>query len=92
MTRAQNLAISRALLRRLESYPNFPLNALETVVELRTCLDQIERRAVESARERGATWEDIATAVGVSRQAIYQKYRNHREDAAVSRNGRRPKR
>jgi hypothetical protein len=91
MARAENLAISRTLLRRLENYPNFPLNALETVVELRACLDQIERRAVESARERGATWEDIAEAIGVSRQAIYQKYRNHSGNAA-SRNGGRPRR
>jgi hypothetical protein len=92
MARVQDLTISRTLLRRLENYPNLPLNALETVVELRACLDEIERRAVESARDRGATWEDIAEAIGVSRQAIYQKYRNHRDNASASHNGRRPKR
>jgi hypothetical protein len=84
----ENLTISRTLLRRLENYPDFPLNALVTVVELRACLDEIERRAIGAARERGATWEDIADAIGVSRQAIYQKYRNHRDDPAGNLNGR----
>jgi predicted nucleic acid-binding protein len=69
-------AVSRALIRRLESYETFPLEALETVVALRRALDTIESRAVGIARERGATWDHIAEAAGVTRQAVYQKHRN----------------
>lgn len=76
----QDLALSRTLVRRIENHPAFPLQALESVVQVRRCLDEIEARAVEIAREKGATWKDIAEAVGVTRQAIYQKYRNHREN------------
>jgi hypothetical protein len=70
-------AVSRALIRRLESYETFPLEALETVVALRRALDTIESRAVGIARERGATWDHIAEAAGVTRQAVYQKHRNN---------------
>jgi hypothetical protein len=69
-------ALSRTLIRRLESYETFPLEALETVVALRRALDTIESRAVGIARERGATWDHIAEAAGVTRQAMYQKHRN----------------
>jgi hypothetical protein len=68
--------LNRALIRRIDSHDAFPITALEAVVQARRCLDEIERSAVTSARERGATWEDIAQALGVTRQAIYQKYRN----------------
>lgn len=68
------ISLSRALLRRAESYEAFPLESLETVVQLRRALEVIEARAIEIARERGATWDDIAEAVGVTRQAIYQKH------------------
>ena len=68
------ISVSRALLRRLECYESFPLESLESVVQLRRKLDAIEARAIEVARERGATWDDIAEAAGVTRQAIYQKF------------------
>ncbi len=68
-------------MRHVENYPEFPLSALEAVVRIRRCLDEVEDRAIETARERGATWEDIATALGVTRQAVYQKYRHHHEAA-----------
>ena len=63
----------------------FPLAALEAVVETRRHLDAVERAAVEAAREKGATWEDIAEALGVSRQAIYQKYRQRNGNLAAAR-------
>lgn len=72
--KAQQMSLSRALLRRAESHETFPLEALESVVQLRRALDEIEARAIEVARERGATWDDIAEAAGVTRQAIYQKF------------------
>ena len=48
------------------------------MVHIRACLNEIEAGAVDSAREKGATWDDLARAMGVTRQAVYQKYRNHR--------------
>jgi hypothetical protein len=81
MEQPTELARSRALLRRLESYESFPLEALESVIHLRRALDTIETRAVEIARERGATWDDIAEAAGVTRQAMYQKHRNGRRNS-----------
>jgi hypothetical protein len=72
--------ISRRLLRRLKSQSDFPLEALEAVVEIRHGLKAVERDAVMTARAKGATWDDIAAAIGVTRQAAYQKYRNHNGD------------
>jgi hypothetical protein len=68
--------LNRALIRRIDSHEAFPITALEAVVDARRCLDEVERSAVAVARDLGATWEDIAQALGVTRQAIYQKYRN----------------
>jgi hypothetical protein len=73
--------ISRSLLRRLQSHADFPLEALGAVVQIRRELETVERDAVATAREKGATWDDIAAAIGVTRQAAYQKHRNHRGDA-----------
>ena len=62
----------------------FPLAALEAVACIRRYLDEVERRAVETARARGATWEDIAEALGVSRQAVYQRFRHRRTEQTVA--------
>jgi predicted transcriptional regulator len=53
----------------------FPLSTLAAVAEARRVLDTIESRAVRAARERGATWEDIAEEMGLTRQAVFQRYR-----------------
>lgn len=87
MATAGPSVFSRSLLRRLQSHPDFPLEALEAVVEIRRGLESVERDAVMTARAKGATWDDIAAAIGVTRQAAYQKYRSHEVDGA-SRNGR----
>jgi hypothetical protein len=72
----------RVLMRRVEACDEFPLEALAAVAELRVYLEQIEDRAVESARFRGATWQDIADALGVSRQGLYQRHQNARKARA----------
>jgi DNA invertase Pin-like site-specific DNA recombinase len=89
MAAQESLVISRTLLRRLESHPDFPLEALEAVVSIRRRLDDVERDAVTTARAKGATWDDIAAAIGVTRQAVYQKYRNNSHGSA-RRDGRGP--
>ena len=69
--------LSRALLRRAESWETFPLAALSAQCELQHSVAELERRAVMKARELGASWTDIADALGVSRQAVQQRYGHH---------------
>jgi len=51
-----------------------PQEALRAVSALRRLADQIERRAVLSARDAGWSWAQIGDALGVSRQAIHKRY------------------
>jgi hypothetical protein len=62
----------RRLVDRTE-HLEFPLRALESVRDLRTHLSDVERKALRSARARGASVQDIAEALGVTRQAVYYK-------------------
>jgi hypothetical protein len=55
-----------------------PAIGLAAVVALRQLLDQLEALQVVSAREHGWTWQQIATALGVTRQAVHHKYAAHR--------------
>jgi hypothetical protein len=47
---------------------------LAAVVALRELADQLEDAAVESALRGGWTWTDVATALGVTRQAVHKKH------------------
>jgi len=51
-----------------------PLAALHAVSELRRELDRHEASLVRRARNLGMGWQMIATALGVSRQAVHKKY------------------
>jgi hypothetical protein len=73
--------ITRNTIRKTEMHEVFPLAALEATACIRRYLDEVERRAVATARSRGATWEDIAEALGVSRQAVYQRFRHRLAEA-----------
>ena len=64
-------------IRKTEDYDKFPVAALQALAQIRHRLDEIEPKAIEKAREQGFTWEDLAEVMGVSRQAVYQKYRHH---------------
>jgi transposase-like protein len=52
------------------------LVSLEAIAEIRRRLDDLEAEAVKSAREKGATVEDIAKAIGLTPQAIYHRLRH----------------
>jgi predicted transcriptional regulator len=65
----------RSLLRRAEN-TELSLVSLEAVAELRRTLDRLEHKAVLSAREKGATVEDIAEALDLTPQAVYHRLRN----------------
>jgi anti-anti-sigma regulatory factor len=69
------LDLPRSLIRKLERYREFPLESLEAVAEVRKVLGQIEFRAIVEARQRGATWDDIAEALSISRQSVLYRLR-----------------
>lgn len=51
-----------------------PLVALRAVRQLRLEVERREASLVRVARTRGFGWQMIATALGVSRQAVHKKY------------------
>lgn len=57
-----------------ESGGDDPLAALRAVRQLRLEVERQEAALVRVARNRGFGWQMIATALGVSRQAVHKKY------------------
>jgi predicted GNAT family N-acyltransferase len=51
-----------------------PIVALNAIAELHRELDRVETVTVRAARNRGASWQLIALALGVSKQAVHKKY------------------
>ena len=51
-----------------------PIMALGAIRKLRQELDRVEAIAVRRARNAGASWQLIAIALAVSRQAVHKKY------------------
>lgn len=51
-----------------------PLRALAAVAALRRLADQLEHQQVEQALRDGHTWQQVADALGVTRQAVHKKY------------------
>jgi predicted DNA-binding protein YlxM (UPF0122 family) len=51
-----------------------PTIGLHAVRALRQLQERLEAIHVENAREQGWSWQGIAEALGVSRQAVHQKY------------------
>ena len=66
---------SRSLIRRATN-TELSLGSLEAISEMRQRLDELEVEAIRSAREKGATVEDIAEAMGLTPQAIYHRLRS----------------
>ena len=55
-----------------------PAIGLSAVASLRALLESLEQLQVENARERGWSWQQIADALGVSRQAVHKKHGGRR--------------
>ena len=51
-----------------------PIEALNAIAELQRELGRVEAVTVRSARTSGASWQLIALALGVSKQAVHKKY------------------
>ena len=51
-----------------------PADALPAVAALRRRLDELEALHVENARRSGMPWQQLADAVGVSKQALHRKH------------------
>ena len=62
--------LRRSLIRKLEHIEAFPLIGLQAARELRADLDQLEGQAILRARKLGASLEDIADAMGITRQGV----------------------
>jgi Homeodomain-like domain len=51
-----------------------PAVGLRAVASLRALLQAVEELQIANAREHGWSWQRIAEVLGVSRQAVHQKY------------------
>jgi DNA-directed RNA polymerase specialized sigma24 family protein len=51
-----------------------PRTGLRAVTALRKLLEVLEGLHVRNARDQGWSWQQIADELGVSRQAVHQKY------------------
>jgi hypothetical protein len=56
-----------------------PAEGLRAVLALRRLLEAVEVVQVDNARRRGWSWQEIARALGVSRQAVHKKHAGRRE-------------
>jgi DNA-directed RNA polymerase specialized sigma24 family protein len=59
-----------------------PREGLQAVRALRTLLERLEAIQVAHARQQGWSWQQIAEALGVSKQAVHQKHAGGRRRRA----------
>ncbi|WP_430791461.1 DUF3887 domain-containing protein [Actinoplanes sp. G11-F43] len=50
------------------------VGAIRHAIGIQAAADDVVRAVVEQARQRGATWQVVGDALGVSRQAAFQRY------------------
>ncbi len=51
-----------------------PRAGLRAAASLRVLAESLEFRQVEAALRAGLSWQDVADALGVTRQAVHRKY------------------
>lgn len=57
-----------------------PAIGLRAAAALRRLAEQLEDLQVSNARTQGWSWADIASALGVSKQAVHRKYAARQPD------------
>lgn len=57
-----------------KTLPKDPLDALREIARCESELDQLRSDRVKLAREQGSTWEQVAGALGMSRQSAWEYY------------------
>ena len=67
---ADALLANRVLTDRVDGVAGEIARALQ----IQSAADDVVRAVVQHARERGATWQAVGDALGVSRQAAFQRY------------------
>jgi len=80
--RVRVLKFPRRLIRHLET-PELPLQTLEAIHRLRRYLEELEAACILKARELGASPTDIGEALGITRQAVYNRLRHLEQRAAT---------
>ncbi|MFD1825847.1 MULTISPECIES: RNA polymerase subunit sigma-70 [Mumia] len=60
-----------------EATDDDPAVGLRAVRALRDLAERLERLQVERARSLGWSWQQVADALGVSRQAAHKKHGGH---------------
>lgn len=61
-----------------------PRAGLRAVVALRVLANTMELRQVEAALRAGMNWQEIADALGVTRQAVHKKYAKRLDPSIVA--------
>jgi hypothetical protein len=57
-----------------------PDTGLRAIRALRDLADRLEVLQVANARDRGWSWQQVADALGVSKQAVHKKHATSRRD------------
>ena len=55
-----------------------PVVGLRAVAALRRLLESLEALQVQNARDQAWSWQEIATALGVSKQVVHKKHADRR--------------
>ncbi|MGO1571114.1 MAG: hypothetical protein ACTHZM_10020 [Canibacter sp.] len=63
-----------ALVARLAADTSDPRAGLRAIASLRALADRLELAQVEAGLRAGMSWQEVADALGVSRQAVHKKY------------------
>ncbi len=67
-------AVGDATRLATETSSKDPAVGLRAVASLRMLLSSLEQLQVENARAQGWSWQQIAAALGVSKQAVHEKH------------------
>jgi len=62
-----------------------PLDVLGALARFQRYFAAIEVEAIKAARARGDTWDEIGRALGTTRQAVWQRYRDSTKTTKMNR-------